>query len=90
VVCLSGEISVGGQTLSPRHMAVLAPGSQPQVAGQGQLLVLGGEPVGQRYIWWNFVHSDRDRLEEAKADWAAQRFPRIPDDHDVWVPLPGS
>jgi redox-sensitive bicupin YhaK (pirin superfamily) len=89
VVCLSGEISVGGQSLSTRHMAVIRPGSQPQVAGEGQILVLGGEPVGQRYIWWNFVHSDRDRLEEAKADWAAQRFPRIPDDHDVWVPLPG-
>ncbi len=41
-------------------------------------------------IWWNFVHSDQDRIEQAKADWTAQRFPIVPGDHDGWVPLPGA
>lgn len=44
--------------------------------------------VGERFIWWNFVHSDRDRIEAAKAEWTEQRFPTVPGDHDPWVPLP--
>ena len=51
-------------------------------------IVLGGEPVGRRHIWWNFVHSDPARIEAAKDDWRHQRFPTVPDDHDPWVPLP--
>ena len=51
-------------------------------------MMLGGAPVGDRYIWWNFVHSDRERIEVAKKEWAEQQFPVVPDDHDPWVPLP--
>jgi len=50
---------------------------------------LGGEPVGPRYLDWNFVSSSKERLEQAKADWRAGRM-KLPDlDHDEFVPLPG-
>jgi redox-sensitive bicupin YhaK (pirin superfamily) len=51
-------------------------------------MVLGGEPVGPRHIWWNFVHSDLDYIEDAKQRWTRQEFPKVPDDHEPWVPLP--
>jgi redox-sensitive bicupin YhaK (pirin superfamily) len=51
-------------------------------------MVLGGEPVGPRHIWWNFVSSRKDRIEEAKADWAAGRTPLPTLDSAEWIPLP--
>ena len=87
VLPLEGEIAVDGETIAPGHMAVVEPG-RVELTGWGRGLVLGGEPLGKRHIWWNFVHSDPARIEEAKADWAAQRFPLVPDDHEPWVPLP--
>ncbi len=89
VLALDGDLDVGGQTLRHGSLAVLHPGTRPELRGSGRAVVLGGEPLGERFIWWNFVHSDRDRIEHAKADWMAQTFPRVPEDHDPWVPLPG-
>lgn len=87
VLALDGNLSVGGSKVKPGRLAVLEPG--PVVlSGAGRAMVLGGEPVGRRYIWWNFVHSDRDRIEEAKIRWQEQRFPLVPGDHEPWVPLP--
>jgi redox-sensitive bicupin YhaK (pirin superfamily) len=50
--------------------------------------VLGGEPIGERHLWWNFVASSRERIEQAKADWRAGRFKLPPHDHDEFIPLP--
>ena len=51
-------------------------------------MLLGGEPMdGPRHIWWNFVSSSKDRIEQAKADWQAGRFTPVPDD-DEFIPLP--
>ncbi len=53
-------------------------------------MVLGGEPMdGPRHIWWNFVSSSKDRIEAAKADWTAKRFPLVPTDEVEFTPLPG-
>ncbi len=51
-------------------------------------MLLGGEPVGVRHIWWNFVSSRAQRIEEAKADWAAGRFALPPTDRAEVIPLP--
>ena len=52
-------------------------------------MLLGGEPVGERFIEWNFVSSSQDRIEQAKADWRAGRM-KLPDLDDAeWIPLPG-
>ncbi|MDP3165913.1 MAG: pirin-like C-terminal cupin domain-containing protein, partial [Hydrogenophaga sp.] len=53
------------------------------------LMLFGGAPLGERHIFWNFVSSRNDRIEQAKADWAAGRFALPPDDNDEWIPLPG-
>ena len=52
------------------------------------VMLLGGEPVGQRHLWWNFVSSSKDRIEQAKADWVAGRIPLPQNDHDEFIPLP--
>ena len=52
------------------------------------IMLLGGEPVGERYIDWNFVSSSKDRIEQAKADWRAGRM-KLPDlDNGEFIPLP--
>jgi redox-sensitive bicupin YhaK (pirin superfamily) len=53
------------------------------------LMVFGGEPVGERHIFWNFVSSRQARIEQAKADWREGRFALPPHDHDEFIPLPG-
>jgi hypothetical protein len=52
-------------------------------------MLLGGEPVGERFIEWNFVASSKARLEQAKADWRAGRMKLPPSDDKEWIPLPG-
>jgi redox-sensitive bicupin YhaK (pirin superfamily) len=52
------------------------------------VMLLGGTPVGKRFMWWNFVSSRKERIEQAKADWAAGRIPLPPDDADESIPLP--
>jgi hypothetical protein len=52
------------------------------------VMLLGGEPLGERFLYWNFVSSSKERIEQAKADWKAGRM-KLPDlDHDEFIPLP--
>ncbi len=88
VLVVEGEVRIGGQLVAPNHLAVLERDVAVEAHGTGRLVVLAGEPVGPRHIWWNFVHRDQERIEAAKLDWTAQRFPLVPGDHDPWVPLP--
>ena len=86
-----GSVEVDGVTLSAGQMAIFAPG-QPVVftaVTDATVMLLGGEPVGPRFIEWNFVSSSKDRLDQAKADWRAGRM-KLPDadDHE-FIPLPG-
>ncbi|MEM9564749.1 MAG: pirin family protein [Actinomycetota bacterium] len=89
VAAVDGPVALDGHVVEPGQLVVLRRGSTPTLTGRGRAVVLGGEPVGRRHIWWNFVSSDPERIEQAKGDWAAQRFPLVPGDHDPWVPLPG-
>ncbi|HWL42111.1 MAG TPA: pirin family protein [Ilumatobacter sp.] len=88
VLAIDGDLTLGGEPLPHEHLAVLTPGARPELAGRGRAIVLGGAPLGQRYIWWNFVHSDREVIEYAKAAWMAQEWPQIPGDMTPWIPLP--
>lgn len=76
VVSLEGEIVVDGQPIVSGSMAVLDPGTEPSVTGWGRILLVGGEPVGERHIAWNFVHSTKASIERAQARWDAGEFPR--------------
>jgi redox-sensitive bicupin YhaK (pirin superfamily) len=86
----AGSVEVGGQVLEAGKMLVFAPG-QPvpfKAVTAATVLWLGGEPLGKRFIEWNFVSSSNERIQQAKADWRAGRM-KLPDlDHDEFVPLP--
>jgi redox-sensitive bicupin YhaK (pirin superfamily) len=85
-----GSVEIEGQTLQAGQMAVFTPGQAGvvQALEPSIVMLLGGEPIGPRFIEWNFVHSSKDRIEQAKADWRAGRM-KLPDaDHDEFIPLP--
>ena len=71
-------------------MVVFGPGAVSPVRAltNAVVMLLGGEPLGPRFIEWNFVSSSRERIEQAKADWRAGRM-KLPDlDNDEFIPLP--
>jgi redox-sensitive bicupin YhaK (pirin superfamily) len=86
----SGAVEADGQRIDAGHMAVFGPGpAVVRALGAATVMLLGGEPLGPRFIEWNFVSSSRERIEQAKADWRAGRM-KLPDlDHDEFIPLPG-
>ncbi|MFO1015840.1 MAG: pirin family protein [Caulobacteraceae bacterium] len=85
-----GQVEIEGRTYDEGQMLVFAPG-QPVLftaITPATIMLLGGEPVGERYIDWNFVSSSKDRIEQAKADWRAGRM-KLPDlDNGEFIPLP--
>jgi len=86
----TGEVEAGGQTIGAGNMAVFRPGEAAALKANAAstLLLIGGEPVGPRFIEWNFVSSSKERIEQAKADWKAQRM-KLPDlDNQEFTPLP--
>ncbi|HEV7731148.1 MAG TPA: pirin family protein [Candidatus Binatia bacterium] len=87
-----GRVDIAGEVFDAGRLLVAQPGAEVVVRalGAARVLVLGGEPTdGHRHIWWNFVTSSRDRLEQAKADWQAGRFPSVPGETE-FTPLPAS
>ena len=85
-----GRVEVDGRELSALQMAVFAPGETVvfKALERSTVMLLGGEPVGPRFMEWNFVSSSKDRIEQAKTDWKAGRM-KLPDlDHDEFIPLP--
>lgn len=55
----------------------------------GRVMLLGGEAFAtRRHVWWNFVSSSRDRIQQAKDDWMGGRFPKVPGDEVEWIPIP--
>jgi len=87
---VSGKVEVDGHAYDAGRMLVFAPGDTVVFTAiePSSVMLLGGEPVGERLIWWNFVASSKDRMEQAKADWKAGRFALPPTDHDEFIPLP--
>jgi redox-sensitive bicupin YhaK (pirin superfamily) len=94
VYLVSGAVNIGGDRFPSGQLLVLRPGviSVRNAAGEAARLVLiGGETMdGPRHIWWNFVSSRLDRIEQAKADWKAGRFGTVPGDAEEFIPLPAA
>ena len=87
---VEGEVEVDGTRYAAGQMLVFSHGQDATLRANAasRLMLLGGEPVGERFIDWNFVSSSRERIEQAKADWRAGRM-KLPDlDHDEFIPLP--
>ncbi len=88
-VC-AGGLEVGGQRYPAGQMLVFAKGDSPRIVAEhnSHLMLLGGEPLGPRHIWWNFVSSRKDRIEQAKDDWLNGRISLPPLDDEQFIPLP--
>jgi redox-sensitive bicupin YhaK (pirin superfamily) len=86
-------ITLDGEPVAAQQMAVLAPGSRPRLAapaGAARVALVGGTPLGARFMWWNFVSSRKERVLQAGEDWAAGRFAKVPGDETEFIPLPAS
>ena len=85
-----GQVEYEGQRYQAGQMLVFAPEAHGALhtTENAQLMLLGGEPLGTRHIWWNFVSSSKERIEQAKADWQAGRFKLPPHDNETFIPLP--
>jgi redox-sensitive bicupin YhaK (pirin superfamily) len=85
-----GRVELGGETFDAGQLLVFRPGAAVLVRALGgaRMILFGGEPMdGPRHVWWNFVSSSKERIEEAKADWQAGRFPPVPGETE-FIPLP--
>ena len=91
VMLVGGEASLDGQQLKLYDLVVLRPGEAMTLRSErgGRAMLLGGEAfTSRRYVWWNFVSSNRERIEQAKADWREGRFGKVPGDEEEFIPLP--
>jgi redox-sensitive bicupin YhaK (pirin superfamily) len=89
VYVATGAIELGGERYAAGRMLIVEPGVEAawRAVEGSRVMMLGGAPVGERHLWWNFVSSRPDRIEQAKRDWAEGRFDRVPGEND-FIPLP--
>jgi redox-sensitive bicupin YhaK (pirin superfamily) len=85
-----GNVEVSGNTYHEGQMLVFSKGVDPVILAKENttLMLLGGEPLGERFIWWNFVSSRKERIEQAKEDWKKGRIILPPTDNKEFIPLP--
>ena len=92
IYLLSGRVEIAGESFAPGEMLVLKPDTAFDVkARRGHAFGFDRAAAsmdGPRHIWWNFVSSDKDRIEQAKADWREHRFAKVPGDEQEFIPLP--
>ncbi len=91
VMLVEGEAELSGQPLEKYTLYVLAPGDAATLSSStsARAMLLGGEAFSTpRHVWWNFVSSDRERIEQAKRDWNEGRFPKVPGDEKEFIPIP--
>lgn len=91
VMLVGGEAELDGMPLALFDLVVLKPGEAMTLssAAGGLAMLLGGEAFSsRRHVWWNFVSSDRERINQAKEDWREGRFAKVPGDETEFIPLP--
>ena len=90
IYTVAGDLEISGDLFGPGQLLVFRPGDRITIRSRtdARFMMLGGEPMdGPRHIWWNFVSSRRERIEQAKADWRAARFDSVPGESE-FIPLP--
>ena len=88
---VDGSIDIAGDAFEPGKLLVFKPGDTVTVRAStdAHFVILGGAPMdGPRHIWWNFVSSRKERIEQAKAEWKAGHFGKVPGDEIEFIPLP--
>jgi redox-sensitive bicupin YhaK (pirin superfamily) len=91
VIVALGSASLDGQPLAPHSLHILAPGAAMMLRAESdaRVMLLGGEAFAtKRHVWWNFVSSSRDRINQAKADWRGGKFATVPGDDKEFIPIP--
>jgi hypothetical protein len=89
VYSVTEGLKINDELLEPYRFAILEPDNEIKVSAvaAARCIIIGGEPLGTRYKWWNFVSSRAERIEQAKADWRERRFANLPDETE-FIPLP--
>jgi hypothetical protein len=87
---VKGSVEVAGNSYHEGQMLVFRKGADPLILAKQDttMMLLGGEPLGERFIWWNFVSSRAERIEQAKEDWKQGRIILPPNDNKEFIPLP--
>jgi redox-sensitive bicupin YhaK (pirin superfamily) len=91
VYVIDGTIDIAGDKFEPGRLLVFKPGDKITIAAvtSAHFVIVGGAPMdGPRHIWWNFVSSRKERIEQAKAEWTAGHFAKVPGDEIEFIPLP--
>ncbi|WP_085808931.1 pirin family protein [Sphingomonas sp. TZW2008] len=92
IYLVEGDATLEGLPLEPQRLYVVRPGIAATLrsAGGARAMLAGGEAFKTpRHVWWNFVSSSRERIQEAKRAWMAREFPVVPGDEIEWIPIPG-
>jgi redox-sensitive bicupin YhaK (pirin superfamily) len=91
IFIVEGEIDVGGDRFESERLLVFRPNDRITVTAvsRARIVILGGAAMdGPRHIWWNFVSSSQERINQAKADWKLGRWAPVPGDNSEFIPLP--
>ena len=91
VMLVGGEAALEGEPIALYDLVVLKPGAAMTLSSRtgARAMLLGGEAFAtKRHVWWNFVSSDRERINQAKEDWRERRFATVPGDEEEWISLP--
>lgn len=90
IYVVKGSVEFSGRKFDAGQMLLFKKNSEPTITAleHSTLMMLGGEPLGERFIWWNFVSSRKERIEQAKADWQQGRIILPPNDNKEFIPLP--
>jgi len=90
IYLVEGEIDIAGDRFTRGRLLVFRPGDAITIRAitPARFMILGGAPLGERHMWWNFVSSRKERIEQAKEDWKAGRFGKVPGDEKEFIPLP--
>jgi redox-sensitive bicupin YhaK (pirin superfamily) len=91
VYVIDGTVDIAGDRFNGGRLLVFKPGDKVSIAAvtDAHFVIVGGAPMdGPRHIWWNFVSSRKERIEQAKADWKAGHFDKVPGDEIEFIPLP--
>ncbi len=91
IYIVSGKVDIAGDEFGAGQLLVFKPGDRISILAidQSRVMIVGGEPMdGPRNIWWNFVSSSKERIEQAKQEWKTGRFDTVPGDESEFIPLP--
>ncbi len=85
-----GQASLDGREMQRHVLYVIKPGAPVSLHSRtgGRVMLCGGDALTPRHVWWNFVSSRRERIEQAKHDWKAGAFPKVPGDDKEFIPIP--